>query len=290
MARNSLLFQGLHPALLRQVASDLGEAAQLAAAVVDGRDHHVGPEAGPVLADAPPFVLEASGGARPPQLLVRPAPSDGVCRIEPREVLADDLRGTVALDPLRAQVPARHAAIGVQHEDRVVLHGLDHEPEAFFALAHLLFLQAALGEVARDLGETDQLPSRLMCGCDHDVGPEPRSILPDPPPFVLEAALGARDLQLEVRPSAGKRVGGIEDGEVFADDLVGTVELHPLRAHVPARHDPLGVDREDRVVVDALQEQPELLFADPSHLANLVGRRLGRLGLGHHTSNGHFGR
>ena len=64
--------------------------------------------------------------------------------------------GLVALDALGAGVPARDVAVGIEHEDRVVLHALDQQAEALLALAQLLLLRAALGEVARDLGEAAQ--------------------------------------------------------------------------------------------------------------------------------------
>ena len=51
--------------------------------------------------------------------------------------------------------------VGVEHEDRVVLHALDEQAEALFALAQRLFGGAPFGQVARDLREADQL--RRLC-------------------------------------------------------------------------------------------------------------------------------
>jgi hypothetical protein len=42
-------------------------------------------------------------------------------------VLADDLLRCVALDPPRAGIPAGHVPLRVQHEDRVVRHGVDKQ-------------------------------------------------------------------------------------------------------------------------------------------------------------------
>src|SRR4029079_4869265 len=106
---------------------------------------------------------------------------------EPGEVLADDLGGRVALDALRTRVPAGHTHLGVEHADRVVMYGLDHQAEAFLAVAEILFVAPALREVARDLGEPDELAGRIAEGRDQDVGPEEGAILSDPPAFVLEA-------------------------------------------------------------------------------------------------------
>src|ERR1700674_3047795 len=42
-------------------------------------------------------------------------------------MLPDDLIRRVPFDPLRAAVPARDVAIGIEHEDRVVANTLHHE-------------------------------------------------------------------------------------------------------------------------------------------------------------------
>ena len=55
-------------------------------------------------------------------------------RIEAREVLADDLVGPVALEPLGPGVPGEDVASRVEHEDRVVPDALDEEPKALLAL------------------------------------------------------------------------------------------------------------------------------------------------------------
>src|SRR5439155_26670538 len=41
--------------------------------------------------------------------------------------------------------------------------------------------------------------------------------------------------------------------------LVGAVALDPLRAAVPRHDDPVGIEHEDRVVLDALDQQRDLL-------------------------------
>src|SRR6185437_17168551 len=96
---------------LADVAGDLGEPGELAAAVEHAGHDAVGLEAAPVLADAPPLRLvppipprrreRALGEAGPPVLV----------GVEAREVLAEDLLCRVALDPLGAGVPARDVAL-----------------------------------------------------------------------------------------------------------------------------------------------------------------------------------
>ena len=76
-------------------------------------------------------------------------------------MLADDLVGRVALDPLGPGVPGGDVAVGVEHEDRVVPDALDQEPEALLALAQRLLGLLALRQVARDLGEADAARRRV---------------------------------------------------------------------------------------------------------------------------------
>jgi hypothetical protein len=49
-------------------------------------------------------------------------------------VLADDFARGVALDARGAAVPTDHAAVHVEHEDRIIHHALDQEAELPFAL------------------------------------------------------------------------------------------------------------------------------------------------------------
>src|SRR6202035_4313482 len=119
----------------------------------------------------------------------------------------------------------------------------------------------ALGEVAGYLGEADEPPFRVVEGGDDDVRPERRAILADPQPLVLEAADMLRNFQLVLRPAPRHRLGGIELGEVQAEDLAGPVALDPLGAGVPADHVAFGVEHEDGIVADTLDEQPEALLA-----------------------------
>src|SRR6266545_4128806 len=130
----ALLLERLHALAPGEVARDLGEPAQGAGRVVHGRDDHVGPEAGAVLADAPSLVLEPARPAGHLQLVVRPARGHLLGRVEHGEMPSDDLLAPVALDPLRARVPTGHMAGGVEHEDPVVEHGFDHEPELVLAI------------------------------------------------------------------------------------------------------------------------------------------------------------
>jgi hypothetical protein len=54
-------------------------------------------------------------------------------------VLADDLLGPVALDPLRSGVPGGHMSLRVEEEDGIVLHIRDEVLKLLFAGAQSLF-------------------------------------------------------------------------------------------------------------------------------------------------------
>ena len=69
--------------------------------------------------------------------------------------------------------------------------------------SEILQERAPLRDIAGDLGEADELTVSVSQGGDDDVRPEPGAVLADPPPLVLEPAVGHRPPQLLVRPAAG---------------------------------------------------------------------------------------
>src|SRR5262249_22271070 len=90
---------------LGEIARDLGKADQIAVIAVDGVDDDERPHACAVLADTPPFGLELALARRRLQRALRNAGLPVGLLIEVLEAAAHDLRGPVALDPLRARVP-----------------------------------------------------------------------------------------------------------------------------------------------------------------------------------------
>jgi hypothetical protein len=76
---------------------------------------------------------------------------------------------------------------------------------------------------------------------------------------------------------AGGRVGravllGVEAGDVRPDDLGRRVAVDALGARVPGRHPALGVEHDDGVVGQALDQQPELPLALLQRPLRLVSR------------------
>ena len=112
---------------LGHVAGDLGQADDPALFVVHHVHHRQGPEACAVATHPPALVLGAAGGQRSGQKVRRTAGGAVLVGEEHRQVLADGLFGAVALDPLRAGVPADDAALDRHHIDGVVDHRLDQQ-------------------------------------------------------------------------------------------------------------------------------------------------------------------
>src|SRR6185436_14102489 len=121
-------------------------------------------------------------------------------------------------------------------------------------------------EIARDLGEADQLFARIAKRGDHDVDEETRAVLAHAPPFLLEAAVGRGDLQLALALATVSFGLRIKPREVLADDLVGAVALDALGAGVPGDHPARGIEHEDGVVPDAVHHQAEALVTQPEGL------------------------
>ena len=120
-----------------------------------------------------------------------------------------------------------------------------------------------LGDVPGDLGVSDEVPVLVVHQVDHDVGHEAAAILAHPPAFVLEAS---------VRPCGGQRpfrlagrlvLGGEEARVVLSEDLVARIALGTFGTKVPAGDLPNRIEREDRVVHNAVDQQTEALLALP---------------------------
>src|SRR5205823_13698783 len=96
-----------------------------------------GPEEGAVLADAAAFLLVAAlfpGNAEGADRLAVRAVGFG---IEAGEMPSNDFVGRIALDPLAADIPARHHATGIQHVERVIGNAFNQKSEITFAFEYI---------------------------------------------------------------------------------------------------------------------------------------------------------
>jgi hypothetical protein len=119
---------------------------------------------------------------------------------------------------------------------------------------------AALGRVARDLGVADELTLVVPDGGDGDVGPELASVLADAPALLLVATVPPGHRELVLGMPRGLLPLGVEHPEVATDDLLRRITVAALGAGVPAGHTTVGIEHEDRVVLDRLDQQPEPLL------------------------------
>src|ERR1700677_2006860 len=115
------------------------------------------PKTGAVLADTPTFLLKLAFAGCGLQRPARLAGGPSFVRIELREMPANDFARSVALDPFRSEVPVGDLAVGVDHVDGVVGDALHKEPELLFAELELPLGILAFGEVARDLGVSQEV-------------------------------------------------------------------------------------------------------------------------------------
>lgn len=148
-------------------------------------------------------------------------------------------------------------------------------------LLHCLELElgvAALGDVARDLGEADQRAA-LVDRVDHHAGPEERAVLSDAPAFLLISALFPGNTERPRRLAIGAVGLGVEAGKMLAEDFLGRIALDAFAADVPAGDDPLGIKHVEGVVGDSLNQQPETALAleQVSLLTELFGHSGPRL-------------
>src|SRR5690606_27887390 len=91
---------------LGDLAGNFGEAEMLPIVVKNGVDHHTGPEARAILADAPAFLFKLARFKRGAQRCSRLVVGSVFGGIEAREVLTDNLIGRVALESSGTGIPA----------------------------------------------------------------------------------------------------------------------------------------------------------------------------------------
>src|SRR5438093_1339293 len=116
-----------------------------------------------------------------------------------------------------------------------------------FDPVHELF---AVGYVSRNFGKTVRLSFFVLQGGYYNARPEARTVFPDAPAFVFEAAFLRRHPELVLGLFRLLLALGVEDGEMLSQDLIGGVTLETLRARVPRDHVPFRVEQKDGVVAD----------------------------------------
>src|SRR5215203_3103321 len=117
------------------------EAARL---VFQGRNDHVGPELGAVLAYPYALLLVDALVSRYTQLLLGVALLYVVFGVKYREMPAQNLLFPVAFYVLGARVPAYDTTLRIDHEDSVLLNPFHQEPKVLLTLPKCLLGPPAL--------------------------------------------------------------------------------------------------------------------------------------------------
>ena len=112
-----------------------------------------------------------------------------------------------------------------------------------------------------DFRVADERSARVPYRREDDVRPEQRAVLPDAPFFILESPVSRGHLELVAREPRGDHVCRIKRFERAAEDLVSCVPYNLQCPFVPAGDTAFGIEHEDRIIVDLLYQQPELVLA-----------------------------
>lgn len=118
----------------------------------------------------------------------------------------------------------------------------------------------ARGDVARDLDES----AGATVGCGPQArhvtaGKEAHAIAADVPAFVERLSIARRRGEFEGGDAAVDGFARIDQGEVFADDVGFAIAEDDLGPGIPEFDDARAIDREDRVVGNALDQEPQVM-------------------------------
>src|ERR687898_2702119 len=129
--------------LLCDVLRDHRETPQFALIIVQRRQDRVCPEPRSILAHEP-VLLYGAAFARRLEVFLRLAQPGVFFGEEYGEALSDDLFRVIAFETFSTRVPACHAPLRVEREDRVVSHAFHQRAEVFLVPAQVLPLALGL--------------------------------------------------------------------------------------------------------------------------------------------------
>ena len=124
---------------LREVARDLSVSHKLARRIADRIDDNVGPKSASILAHTPSLALESAVFGGRGENARRQACRAVFVDVEAREGLAKNLGLLISLEALRTRIPAGYSAIGIEHIDGIISHGIDQKTIAAELGGHRLF-------------------------------------------------------------------------------------------------------------------------------------------------------
>ncbi len=163
-----------------------------------------------------------------------------------------------------------HDVQGVEDRGQGVaqLMGQDGQELVFFLIrlgqglgpvAQLLLHLLLLGLIAHHLDEAPQRAAVVPQGGGDAAAEEVGAVLAHMPPIVARPALGEGRLEFLLGDSLLDVLRREEPDGFLAEDLGFLVTQEPLRTGIPTRHPLLGIEQDDGVVLDRLDEQAERL-------------------------------
>src|SRR5262249_7225435 len=108
--------------------------------------------------------------------------------------------------------------------------------------------------------KANQVASGIPHGSQDDIGPKPRAVPAHPPAFVFYSPLGGRAAEQVTRLVSTDIVSGEEHADRLPEDLRALVPRDPLRAVVPTCDVSTGIEQDEGVIADVLDEQPGEIF------------------------------
>ncbi len=234
-------------------------------------DREIERHARPVLADADDLATSADDlGAAGLLVALQMAVVRAAIRLRHQEldVLAQDLRGRIAEDRLRASAERGEGALLVDHH-HTVEHRVEHRVGARLQAGPLGCGALGLGDVPHDGRRTDHPRIDVHDRRDRDRSLEGRAVAACANRLEVLDSLATPDARQELGLLT-VAVGRYEPRHRLADDLPRRGPKQALRGGVPARDDPVERLADDRVVGggdDA--RRPRLHLARPADLRDV---------------------
>ena len=139
-------------------------------------------------------------------------------RVKAREMLPNNLGCRIALDPLRTRIPGNHAAVRIQHQQRVILDGVYNKSEMLAAGGGDGLSLAAQGDVQGYSQEAINGSGRVSRSRNHQQNSKVAAILVDVGPLALLMQSCARAMHKYVK-ALNRVTGFLREFESAGDNL-----------------------------------------------------------------------
>src|SRR5215470_8473327 len=146
--------------------------------------------------------------------------------------LTNQFAARIAKQSLHARVCFGDEAAGIADED-CIRRKIEKHPGILFVTANEFFVALALRCVVNELREAKNMSTIVTNSSYHDVGPEPRAVLADPPAAIFRAPRIRGTPQQHRRFTRRFIFVGVKARMMLPDDLIGGVTLDSLRARIP---------------------------------------------------------